>query len=1065
MPTGQLESRLAVFMFTDIVGSTAMKGRLGTANYAALIGQHNGAFRSIIAEVPGAIELENPGDGFLARFPTASTAVQTALRFQYALRAGPWDGERLDVRIGLHMGEVLELEVGGHEPEKFVGTPLDLAARVESLALPRQVLMTRGIFDDARMYVRESPHVAQDDDDDAYPLKWVAHGAYLFKGAEEPTDVYEVGLEGLSPLEEPPDSEKARRAVVVGDEVLGWRPASGLAVPARTRWVLDRKIGEGAFGEVWVARHARMKTERVFKFCHDADRVHSFKREMTLFRLLQTTLGDRPDIAKIYDVRLDESPYYLESEYLPAGDLGGWAEGRGGIATLPLETRIDIVARTAEAVAAAHSVGILHKDIKPGNILIKEDEHGAPQPRLADFGISAIADPSRLEHANITMTGFTEEIETGSSSGAGVSGTRVYMPPEVLAGDQFTTQGDVYALGVLLYQMVAGDLKQVLAPGWEADIDDLLLREDIAECADGHRESRLAGPIALANRLRELPARRRARRRRKLVRVALAASVVIAVLGAIVGVMLVRESGLRRAAERQAAIARAVNEFINDDMLAAVAPSAERGRGKDVLMRDALDVAAERIDAACAAGGKFADKPLVEAAIRTTLGVTYEQLGEYAAAEPHLARARVIHQDAHGAEDRETLDAARRVASNHRLQARYDEAEPLLQTTLEIQERTLGADHADTLLSVVGLARLRQDQGRYDDAEPLFVRAVEARSRVVGEEHKDTLASMDALAGLHLLQTRYDDAEPLYVRSLEFRERELGPAHPETLRTMNNLAALYFRQSRYDEAESTYREMVDVSKQILGEEHPDTLGSMGNLATLYRAQGRYDEVEPLYLHVFTIAERDLGEEHPDTLRAMTNLADLYRSVGRYDDAETFGRRSLDVRTRVLGAEHPDTLLAMNGLAYLYCAQERFADAEPLAAQAAEVQKRTVGAEHEETLNAEDTLGVVLIGLGRYADAEPMFRRIVTVASERYGADHWLLPYARAHRGVCLVELRQYADAEPPLLAAYPHLAPLQDADTAQTLEYLVKLYADWGKPEQAVEWEEKLANLKVAQGG
>lgn len=199
MPKSQLESRHAVFMFTDIVGSTAMKSRLGAVNYAPLVRQHNEVFRSILSDVPGAIELENPGDGFLARLPTASKSVDAALRFQYALQAGPWEGERLSVRIGLHMGEVLELEASGHEPEKFLGTPLDFAARVESLALPGQVLMTRGIFDDARMYVKR-PAAADDGSDHA--LKWMAHGAYLFKGGDEPIDIFEGGLEGLSPLKE-----------------------------------------------------------------------------------------------------------------------------------------------------------------------------------------------------------------------------------------------------------------------------------------------------------------------------------------------------------------------------------------------------------------------------------------------------------------------------------------------------------------------------------------------------------------------------------------------------------------------------------------------------------------------------------------------------------------------------------------------------------------------------------------------------------------------------------------------------------------------------------------------
>src|SRR5262249_2578931 len=127
----------------------------------------------------------------------------------------------------------------------------------------------------------------------------------------------------------------------------------------------------------------------------------SFKREMTLFRLLREALGDRSDIAKLYDVALDKPPYLLESEYAPGGNLIEWSRRRGGIVTVPLEQRIALLAKVAAAVAAAHSVGVLHKDLKPSNILIRNKE-GPPEPLLADFGIGMLADRSQLEAHAIT---------------------------------------------------------------------------------------------------------------------------------------------------------------------------------------------------------------------------------------------------------------------------------------------------------------------------------------------------------------------------------------------------------------------------------------------------------------------------------------------------------------------------------------------------------------------------------------------------------------------------------------------------------------------------------------
>src|SRR5687768_9731403 len=488
-------SRLSVLMLTDIVGSTDLKTRLGLAEYARRLARHDRAFKQLVGSTPGAEILKDTGDGYLARFATTSDAVRAALRFQQALHDeqrdagdGGGDAEALRARVGIHVGEVAEMDEDHTGKPKIVGLAADLVARVTQLAVGGQILLTRFAFNEARQFVSAYP----DDSGSAGApvLKWVAHGAYLFKGTDEPVEVFEVGAVGVAPLRAPPDAETARRAVAAGeDETLGWRPAVGLVVPDRPQWDLVRHLGEGGFGEVWLARHRKLGTHRAFKFCFDADRLRSFKREITLFRLLQDALGDRVDIARLYEVKLDAPPYFLESEYTEGGNLQDWSDMEGGIDKVPLPTRLDIVARVADAAAAAHSVGVLHKDIKPSNILIAVDE-GNPRPQLADFGIGMV-DRARLQNPQasqqqrlpITMTGFTTT--GGGEDYSSQTGTRIYVPPEVLVGRPFTVQGDVYALGVLLYQMVVGDLNRPLAEGWQRDVDDELLREDVAACADG----------------------------------------------------------------------------------------------------------------------------------------------------------------------------------------------------------------------------------------------------------------------------------------------------------------------------------------------------------------------------------------------------------------------------------------------------------------------------------------------------------------------------------------------------------------------------------------------------
>ncbi len=498
-----------VLLFTGIVDAAVMQKRIGAGEFARVLAWHDDVFRLAIqaGAGPDGEIVKHTGDGFMATFSSASKAIETALRFCAMLSESEKGGQfpPVAVRMGLHQGEVLTASgIVQSDGPGMIGVPVDIALRLMGLAGAGQILMTKAVFDDGRQSV-QYPGAADAAGEPA--LRWCAHGRYLLKGDDEPIEVYEVGLDGSTAFVSPADTDEMRRSVSTEDEAtLGWRPGVGLTIPKRPEWTLEKKLGEGGFGEAWLARHNQSHQHRVFKFCFDAERLRSFKRELVFFRLITDALGDRTDIAKLYEIEVDSTPYFLESEYCKTGNLVDWAAGQGGLAAIPLETLMVLFTRIARAVASAHSMGIIHKDIKPSNIFVFETEEG-PRPKLADFGIGSLSDDTQAGALGITLTGFSRSLFSSGESSR--TGTRLYAAPEYLIGKPPSVQGDIYALGVVLYQMVVGRFDRPLGAGWERDVRDIHLRGAIASLVDADPAFRMADAGTVAAVVESIPRRRR----------------------------------------------------------------------------------------------------------------------------------------------------------------------------------------------------------------------------------------------------------------------------------------------------------------------------------------------------------------------------------------------------------------------------------------------------------------------------------------------------------------------------------------------------------------------------
>ncbi len=692
--------------------------------------------------------------------------------------------------------------------------------------------------------------------------------------------IYKVGYRLAVPVlrREPPARPQAR---------LGLKP--GDAVPGRPDWLLEQELGVTPGSEVWLATPSEGgAAKRVFKFSPDGQRLSSLKREAALSRLLQNTLGERDDLVRVLDWGFDRPPFFIECEY-GGLSLPQWAEAHGGIGEQPLALRLELLAQVAEAVAMAHSVGVLHKDLKPDNVLIYEGEGAAPRVRLTDFGSGAVTDPARLAEWGFTRMG-TQHTQP-------LAGTPLYLAPELLQGHSPTVQSDLYALGVMLYQLAVGDLRRPLAAGWEREIVDELLRQDIADAASGSPEHRLTSARELAERLRHLGDRRRQHRlarereaaavnaRRLLERAEARRPWLIAAgaalsLGLVVSLLFFRQTLLSRNQERgEAEMVRAVNGFLDNDLLAAANPNV--GGSMDVSVRDAIAKASGRIDS------RFAKSPAMAVALHQTVGGAYRTLGQYSDAEREFRNARMTAYSAFGATAEISLTSDLMLAQDLAYQNKYDEALALLapidslvwskpDTDSMVRVRlwdvhTLLDGHHSNLLAAA--ADAEQTQDALDSVRLLHPRT--------WQSNRDYIY----LTGLHV-GTAYEQAgQSLQAEQIERAlvsqlSTERGAGDPLTIQAREKWLTSLIGLGRADEAGGYLPALERDVRALGGRESPLQLELVRVQARLAVAQQRWPEA----IHDREVVEsgyaRLFGVDNDSSIVAMTDTAATLRAAGQ-----------------------------------------------------------------------------------------------------------------------------------------------------------------------------------------
>ena len=884
--------------------------------------------------------------------------------------------------------------------------------------------------------------------------------------------------------------------------------ATGTLVDGTFR--IESRLGRGAMGVVYVATDTALDRRVALKLHasrdDDATTSRMWREARAMARL------SHPNVITVHEVGVYRDRVYIAMELVDGSTLRDWLDSPRRWQ----EVR-DIYLQAAQGLAAAHHVGVVHRDFKPSNVLLGRDG----RVRVADFGLARAA-----EQTEATLSSLGTPSPTPSSSQTDGAGTPAYMAPEQFERRGVDHRSDQFSFCVSLYEALHGERPfdglhglvsgRVREPTKDRHVPQWL-RSIVLRGLQHDPDARFPDMNALIEALRRDPTRAR--------RIALTVGAV-----AIVGLGVWGKSTLdHRAAERecgeQAAAIETVwgegrrrlatalaeaNVVFADETLAHSDPLVEPyvGRWRDAYATAChADLMGELPSAQWAATRRCLEERKTELDVRLEVLATDTDeasarevlqalatlrpvapcsdpawLARHPADAPELPaeylRARAL-RNAGRYEASETLarqlevdaDDVRGQASIRILlgglandRGRPEEAANVLgeafHLALGVGDDELALEAAVDLVPVVGLELSRRDESQWwaSVARDLLNRTGETDGLSAASLHL-YLGDVARAAG------DYEDAEREHVAAIAGLERVLGADHLQTAAARSNLAALYFNLARYDEAIAELRAALAVMVEAMGD-HPHVAAAKLNLAAVYVSLARFDDAEREFLAAIEIQKHTLGEQHPDVATAYNNLGVLYDKQGKDDRAEANYLEALRIREATLDPEHAEMADSLTSLGVLHLQQKRYDRAERELLRALKINERARGKTHTAVARGHANLGVLYEKQGHHAKAETRLRTAIEIGEAAVGPEHPHVARARSSLGECLLaqgrfeeaheELEQAVSIREKVLGRHPGLA--------KSLSALADVRLELGNHDTAAEAAEKALEIFVERG-